>query len=158
METGKNQDARAFVAIKTEPLGTTILVPAEEVPEYEALTESVKRQFQPQTLPEKLLAQWIVTHQWRLRRLARLEEALYAMGRRNLGALHDGESALRNGEDRQDPRITSTYAKEFKNLASQTRFLQKRLKNDTKELNEMLRKNPKSRRGLFLVPKAQKSE
>jgi hypothetical protein len=158
VESGKYQGAAAFVAIKTEPLGNTILVPAEQVAEYEALADSVKNQFQPETFTEKLLAQWIVSHQWRLRHLARLEEALYTMGQRNLGPQDNGESDLRNRKERIDARIPVTYEKEFKNLARQSRFLQKRLKNDTKELNQLLRDNPRSRRGLFLVPKPPKSE
>jgi hypothetical protein len=132
-------------AVKTGPTGRTILLPTEEVAAYEALVKAINQKFWPDTYQEKLLAQAIVDHEWRLRRISRLEESLHALGRKDLSAAHTTES---------DPQ-TVTYKKLFKQLSQQERFLRRQLKKDTAELNQLLRDNPKSRRGLFLVPKPQ---
>ena len=147
-----------YTAIKTEPLGTTILVLNEEVPDYRALVESVQQEFRPDTMTEKLLTQWIVSHQWRLRMMARVEQGLFAIGRMRLGANYTSDEDLRTCTERIDPKSPTTYEKQFRYFAKQMRYLQKRLKDDTKELKALLKSNPRSKnRGLFLVPKRPKS-
>ncbi len=154
MDSSNQTGNPLFTAIKTEPLGTTILVRTEDVPEYEALRESVETQFHPETTMEKMLTQWIISHQWRIRDMARLEQGFMAIGRSRLGAKFISEEDLRTCTEQIDPSSKTTYEKQFKYIAKQMRFLQTRLKHDTKELNELLRNNPRSkRRGLFLVPK-----
>ena len=147
-----------FTVIKTEPLGTTVLLRNEEVPEYRALAESVKQQFQPETMMEKLLAEWIISHQWRLRRMARLEEGLFSIGRSRLGARYTCDEDLRVSKEQIDSNSKTTYEKQFNYMAKQARFLQQRLKRDTKELTELVKKNPRRSKnnGLFLVPKRER--
>lgn len=147
----------SFVTLKTGPMGISILLPSEEVAGYEALVDSVNEQFRPDSYQEKLLAQAIVDHQWRLRRISSMEEGLYALGRKKLAAAHLGESDPKARAALIDSQILIVYRKQFKQLAQQGRFLRKRLKGDTAELNQLLRENPRStRRGLFLVPKRQR--
>ena len=134
-----------------------MLLPTEQVPEYEALVASINQQFRPESDIEKHLTQSIVSHHWRLRHLEKLEKGLYLLAERNLGAAYRGEEELRKSTERIDPKFTATYDKQFKYIAKQTRFLQKRVKHDTAELNRMLQARPKPKyNGLFLVNKNQK--
>lgn len=142
------------IAVTTGPLGRTILLPAEQVASYEYLVESIQQEFRPDTYQEKLLAQAIVDHEWRLRRISKMEEALYVLGRRELAATYAAEPDLQKRAALIDAGVLVLHRKLFKVLAQQERFLRKLLKADTAELNQLLRENPRSkRRGLFLVPK-----
>jgi hypothetical protein len=141
-----------FTAVKTEPNGQTFLVPTEEVPQYEALVCSIFAQYQPNTFTEKLAAQAVVNYTWRLRRVAQLEAGMYALGRYNFAGKHSHETDPAKQESLIKEETEEKYAKEFKNLAKQKKFLTRLLKTETAELNRMLKENPK-RRGLFLVPK-----
>jgi len=144
------EEPMSIEAIKTGPTGRTMLLPAEEVAEYEELVASIQQKFWPDTYLEKMLAQAIIDHEWRLRRSSKLREALYTLGRRELAGTSASEAEI-------DSQVLVRFSKDFKQLAQQERFLQKRLEQDTAELNRLLRDNPKSRRGLFLVPKPRKS-
>ena len=152
-------DSSSHTAVKTGPLGSTILLRNEDVPEYEALVESVMQEFRPETLTEKLLAQWIVSHQWRLRMMLRFEKGLCLIGKMRLGSAYTSDEDLRECTERIDAKSATTYQKQFRYFAKQVKFLEKRLKEDTKELNNLLKSNPRANkhRGLFLVPKREKS-
>jgi hypothetical protein len=53
-----------------------------------------------------------------------------------------------------DAEVRVVHRKVFKTMAQQERFLEKQLKVQAAELNQLVRENPRSkRRGLFLVPK-----
>jgi hypothetical protein len=134
-------DTPALTAVKTEPLGQTMLVPTHEVPIYEALVDEVNRQYRPDTFSEKLSVQSIVNYHWRIRRLSQVEAGLYALGRR---------------DELADAEILVKYAKEFKNLAQQNRSLNRLLKTEIAHLKTLGKMNPR-RRGLFLVPKGKRS-
>jgi hypothetical protein len=143
-----------FTAVKTGPIGQTILVPTDEVADYEALVDAVNRQFRPDTYTEQLVAQSVVDYEWRLRRISKMQEGLYLLGRRELAGRFAAELDVETREAMIEAEVPNFYRKELNNLARQERFLRKQLKLQTAELNQMVRKNPKSkRRGLFLVPK-----
>lgn len=157
MDSSDQTGVPLYTAIKTEPLGSSILVRTEDVPEYEALRDSVEQEFRPETTMEKLLTQGIVSHQWRIRDMAKLEKGFMAIGQARLGSRFTSEEDLRTCTEQIDPSSKTTYEKQFKYIAKQVRFLQTRLKHDTKELSELLKNNPRSKyRGLFLVPKRKK--
>lgn len=157
MDSSNPSADQRFTAVKTEPFGHTMLLPTEQVPEYEALLASINQQFRPESDIEKHLAQNIVSHLWRLRRLENLEKGLCLLAQRNMGTAYRGEEELRKSTERIDPRFTATYDKQFKYIVKQTRFLQKRVKHDTDELNRMLQARPKPKyNGLFLVNKNSK--
>jgi len=142
----------AYTAVKTEPYGQTILVLTEEVPVYEALVQSVFRQYRPDNLLEKMSAQSVVNYHWRMRPVEQMEKGLYAYGRRQLAANH---SHIANPERRAeliDADVLVKFEKEFKSVAQQRRHLTRCLKSETAHLNLILKENPK-RRGLFLVSK-----
>jgi hypothetical protein len=65
-----------FRAVKTLATGQTIMLPAHEVPAWEELVAATLRQYQPENFMEKLLAENIVNHQWRLRWIEKVKGAL----------------------------------------------------------------------------------
>ncbi len=133
----KDSGLFSFCAVRTEPTGQTILVAKNEVAAYESLVATINKQFQPATLPEKLLAQSIVNYEWRLERTVNLEKGLNLLGQ---------------------AKADANYEKEFKNLDKQARFFREQIKKCTAELNDLLKgRINEKRRGLFLVPKRQKT-
>jgi hypothetical protein len=158
IESDERRRTTSISAVKTGPLGRTILLPTDQVAAYEALADSVNRQFQPDTHQEKLLAQSIVDCEWRLRRISNMEDALYLLGRRELAATHSSEPDPEKRAALIDSQVLVLHRKLFKLLAQQGRYLRKQFKADTAELNQLRRGNSRSkRRGLFLVPKRQES-
>jgi hypothetical protein len=152
VDRSNQTDQSAYTAVKTQPYGQTFLVPTGEVPRYEALVESVFREYLPNTFLEKLLAQSIVNYRWRLRHTEQLEAGLYALGRRDLSPKYDDIPDAETRAGLIDGAVVEKFAKELKYLLRQRRFLASCLKKETAQLQELLKKNPK-RRGLFLVPK-----
>lgn len=154
MDRNETKAGPPFTAVKTGPIGHTMLLPTEQVGDYEALVDQVNRQFQPDTYTEQLLAQSIVDCEWRLRRISKLEEGLFLLGRRELAGKFASELDLRKREELIDAEVRVVHRKVFKTMAQQERFLAKQLKVQAAELNQLVRRNPRSkRRGLFLVPK-----
>jgi hypothetical protein len=155
VDSSNSTGVPAFTAVRTEPYGQTFLVPTEEVPDYEALVESVFHQYQPSTFTEKMVTQSVVNYQWRLRRVDQLEKGLYAYGRLEIAAKYEHIADAAERADLIDADVLVKLQKEFKNVAQQRRHLSKMLKSETAHLNELLKENPK-KRGLFLVPKRPK--
>jgi hypothetical protein len=157
IDTKNGQATPAICAVRTGPTGRTILLPTDEVVAYEALVESINQKFEPETFQEKLLAQSIVDCEWRLRRIAGLEEALAALARRELAAKHRSEPDPQRRVALIDTQLPTAHQNHFKNLAQQRRYLRKLLKTDSAELNQLLRDRRRpTRNGLFLVPKRDK--
>ncbi len=152
MDSSNPKGTPYFTAVKTEPNGQTFLVPTEEVPDTKLLSVL----FLPNTSqihsPRSSAAQAVVNYTWRLRRVAQLEAGMYALGRYNFAGKYSHETDPAKQESLIKEETEEKYAKEFKNLAKQKKFLTRLLKTETAELNRMLKENPK-RRGLFLVPK-----
>jgi len=158
MDLDDTKAGPAFTAVKTGPIGHSMLLPTEQVGDYEALVDQVNRQFQPDTYTEQLLAQSIVDCEWRLRRVSKMEEGLLLLGRRELAGKFGSELDGQRREELIDSEVRVVHRKVFKTLAQQGRFLAKQLKAQTAELNQLVRENPRSkRRGLFLVPKRPRS-
>lgn len=108
--------------------GLDIVLPTSDVAAYEALIESVNREFHPATYLEKLLAQNIAHGEWRLRRSVLIEAGIKLLG--------------------------DTDPKKFKWVAQHARWLRKQIGKDTAQLVEMQTERQRDKRhGLHAVPK-----
>jgi hypothetical protein len=114
-------------AAKSALAGPTVLIPADEIPAYRTLVQSLIDQYQPASREEHVLVQSLADIEWRLRRIPSLEAGIYASGRKALADAHS---------ECQDPAIRAalidaeTYMKhqrEFCGLSLQeTRLLRLR--------------------------------
>jgi hypothetical protein len=116
-------------AVKSALTAPTVLIPADEIPAYRTLVQSLIDRHHPASHEEQVLVQSLADLEWRLKRIPSLEAGIYATGRRELADLHS---------EQQDPEIRATlieaetfmkYQREFSELSLQeTRLLRMRRK------------------------------
>jgi hypothetical protein len=111
-------------AVKSALTGRTILLPTDDVPRYEKLTNEMTAFHKPAGFMEGLLVQSLIDTEWRLQRIPSLESALYAMGERDLAgaAFIDAETLVMEIEIRQE--------RQFRNLRLQETRLRRMYRED----------------------------
>ncbi len=78
-------------ALKTGLTGRTVLLPTDDVAEYQAHLTSIDERYQPATDEERFHAQNIAHIEWRILRIPTLETAFLALGRKRFGDTHAEE-------------------------------------------------------------------
>ena len=133
LSTGPRSEATlaisSFNALKTGLTGRTVLLPSDDIAEYQTYVSAHQDQFKPVGVIECDLAQAIADSTWRLRRISSLEHALFAKGRLEFADQFKGaDPAL------VDLHTIQTYEKQFRNLHIQETRLASRREKDIKEL------------------------
>ena len=84
LSTGpRSQEGKAkssLNAVKSALTGRTVLLPSDDVPEYESFCASFEQELHPVGQQENELVQSIADSYWRIRRIGSLEMAIFAQG------------------------------------------------------------------------------
>ena len=110
-------------AVKTALTGITVLLPADDVPAYEAHVQQHIEHYSPDAPAERNLVQRIADADWRINRIASLEAGVYAIGLRKLADLHPDEKDPAVRELLIKSEIFLAYRRDLNNLALQERRL-----------------------------------
>ena len=123
-------------AVKTGLTGRTVLLPSDDVAEYERHLAAYAEEFSPVGLLETNLVQSIADTDWRLRRIPALESALFAKGRIEFAELfNEQDLALR--PHLIDAHTFITYEKQIRNLQLQEARLARRREKEIAELRKL---------------------
>jgi hypothetical protein len=137
LSTGpRSEDGKAnssLNAVKTALTGSTVLLPADDVAEYQRHLDAFELEFQPVGLRECELVQSIADTWWRLRRIPTLETALFAKGRLEFAHLYDDQE-LAARPHLIDAYTYLVYEKQIRNLQLQEARLTRRREKETAEL------------------------
>jgi len=134
-EEGKRKSS--LNAIKTALTGATVLLPSDDVAEYQRHLAAYESEFQPMGLEESELVQSLADISWRLRRIPALEMAIYAQGRVEFA---------NQFEDQEDPAVRRNlielhthlvYEKQLRNLQLQESRLVRRREKETAALRKL---------------------
>ena len=126
-ETGKRTSS--CNAVKTALTGMTVLLPTDNVADYQQLAQNFIALHQPVGFEEELLVQSLIDTEWRLLRIPSQEAGVYALGRVELAdtvPAHLLESA-----------IYLKYERNLKNLRMHENRLRRYRENDLKSLKEL---------------------
>ena len=123
-------------AVKTALTGRTVLLPADDVAEYERHLAAYAKEFAPIGLLETNLVQSIADTDWRLRRIPALESALFAKGRIEFAELFN-EQDLAARPHLIDAHTFITYEKQIRNLQLQEARLARRREKEIAELRRL---------------------
>ncbi len=105
-------------AVKAVLTGRAVLLPSDDVAEYERHLAAYAEEFAPVGLLETNLVQSIADTDWRLRRIPALESALFARGRIEFAELFN-EQDLAARPHLIDAHTFITYEKQIRNLQLQ---------------------------------------
>lgn len=114
-----------------------MLLPSDDVAEYQRHLAAYESEFQPMGLEESELVQSLADISWRLRRIPALEMAIYAQGRVEFADQF---------EDQQDPAVRRSlielqthlvYEKQLRNLQLQESRLVRRREKETASLRKL---------------------
>jgi hypothetical protein len=143
LSTGpRTEEGRAISsrnAIKTGLTGLAVLLPSDDLAEYEANLLANHQRFQPVGLLEHNLVQAVTDTEWRLRRISSLEHAVFAKGRIDFkDQCPDPETKdpVRRGA-LLDLLTMQAYFKELRNLQLQESRLSRRREKDIAELRQL---------------------
>jgi hypothetical protein len=134
-EEGKRKSS--LNAIKTALTGATVLLPSDDLAEYQRHIAAYENEFQPIGLEESELVQSLADISWRLRRIPALEMAIYAQGRVEFADQF---------EDQEDPAVRRSlielhthlvYEKQLRNLQLQESRLVRRREKETASLRKL---------------------
>ncbi|HEY3454112.1 MAG TPA: hypothetical protein VGK64_05870 [Bryobacteraceae bacterium] len=123
-------------AVKTGLTGRTVLLPSDDVAEYEHHLAAYAEEFAPVGLLETNLVQSIADTDWRLRRIPALESALFAKGRIEFAELFN-EQDLAARPHLIDAHTFITYEKQIRNLQLQEARLARRREKEIAELRKL---------------------
>jgi hypothetical protein len=123
-------------AVKTALTGRTVLLPSDDVAEYERHLAAYAEEFAPAGLLETNLVQSIADTDWRLRRIPALESALFAKGRIEFAELFN-EQELAARPHLIDAHTFITYEKQIRNLQLQEARLARRREKEIAELRRL---------------------
>src|SRR5690348_2945614 len=123
-------------AVKTALTGRTILLPSDDVAEYERHLAAYAEEFAPVGLLETNLVQSIADTDWHLRRIPALESALFAKGRIEFAELFN-EQDLAARPHLIDAHTFITYEKQIRNLQLQEARLARRREKEIAELRKL---------------------
>jgi hypothetical protein len=137
-------------AVKTGLTGHTVLLPSEDVAQYERHIQRFFAELKPVGESESSLVQSLADTEWRLQRIPSLEMGIYAMGRL--------EFAEKFNDQTDDASVRAaliethtylTYQRQLNNLSIQESRLRRQREKDTAELHrlqqERLQQEPKYR-------------
>jgi hypothetical protein len=135
---GAQGDLQPVVRVSTWTglTGRTVLLPSDDVAEYELHLAAYIEEFAPAGLLESNLAQSIADTDWRLRRIPALESALFAKGRIEFAELFN-EQDLAARPHLIDAHTFITYEKQIRNLQLQEARLARRREKEIAELRKL---------------------
>jgi hypothetical protein len=116
--------------------GRTVLLPSDDVAEYERHLAAYAEEFAPVGLLETNLVQSIADTDWRLRRIPALESALFAKGRIEFAEMFN-EQDLAARPHLIDVHTFIAYEKQIRNLQLQEARLARRREKEIAELRRM---------------------
>jgi hypothetical protein len=124
-------------ALKTGLTGRTIVLPTDDIAEYQKLVALMHKKHSPEGDVEAHIVQFIADTEWRLLRIPTLEAGFYALGRHELAAecAHEADEQVR--ASMLNSLITRRYDKDLRNLALQERRLQSQLAKHVAELKQL---------------------
>jgi len=123
-------------AVKSGLTGRTVLLPSDDVAEYEHHLAAYAEEFAPVGLVETNLVQSIADTDWRLRRIPALESALFAKGRIEF-AEQFNEQDLAARLHLIDAHTFLAYEKQIRNLQLQEARLARRREKEIAELRRL---------------------
>lgn len=123
-------------AVKTGLTARTVLLPTDDVSQYEHHLRAYHDELQPVGQRESDLALSIAETAWRLKRIPALESAIYAQGYVDFAeTFKDHASHLRSGLIELHTHLA--YERQLRNLQLQESRLHRRLMKDTAELRAL---------------------
>ena len=123
-------------AVKTGLTGRTVLLPSDDVAEYECHLAAYAEEFAPVCLLETNLVQSIADTDWRLRRIPALESALFAKGRIEFAELFNEQDPAARPH-LIDAHTFIAYEKQIRNLQLQEARLARRREKEIAELRKL---------------------
>ncbi len=90
-KTEEGKKISSHNALKTGLTGRTVLLPTDNVADYQAHLASIEERYQPATDEERFHAQNIAHIEWRILRIPTLETAFLALGRKRFANTHPEE-------------------------------------------------------------------
>ncbi len=122
--------------VKTALTGRTVLLPSDDVAEYERHIRAIESELRPASAVERELVQSIADTFWRLRRIPGLEAAIFAQGHVEFeGAFDKYQASLRPGMI--ELQTFTKYEKQLRNLQLQEARLTRRREKETAELHKL---------------------
>ncbi len=123
-------------ALKTGLTGRTVLLPTDDLANYEAHLARIQARYAPATDEEQLHAQAIAHIEWRLLRIPTVETGILALGRKQFAETHTDEpvetrAVLIEGE------VHLAYQKQLANLALQEGRLNRQHERETAKLEKL---------------------
>jgi hypothetical protein len=118
-------------AVKSALTGRTILLPNDDVPRYEKLTQEMTGFHKPADYMEGLLVQSLIDTEWRLQRIPSLDAALYSLAHREMG------HTLSEDPETMMLQIEMKYDRQFRNLRLQESRLRRMYREDLARLEKI---------------------
>ena len=134
------------LASKTTVTSQTMLMPADELPAYEAHLTRFFDEFKPETVREKELTQNIADAQWRINRTMTLHMGIFAVGQRELAPQFANEPDPVIRKTLIEAQIFINYQRQLKNLSLEENRLRKQIETDRTELKTLIEKRIRDRR------------
>jgi hypothetical protein len=134
------------LASKTTVTSQTMLMPADELPVYEALLTRFFDEFKPETVREKELTQNTADAQWRVNRTMSLHMGIFALGQRELAPQFANEPDPVIRKTLIEAQIFINYQRQLKNLSLEENRLRKQVETDRTELKSLIEKRKKDHR------------
>ncbi|HEX4807874.1 MAG TPA: hypothetical protein VH325_03035 [Bryobacteraceae bacterium] len=134
------------LASKTTVTSQTMLMPADELPAYEAHLARFFAEFAPETTREKELTQYLADTQWRVNRTMALHMGIFALGHRQLAEEFSSEPDPVIRKSLIDAQIYLKYERQFKSLSTEENRLCKQFETDRTELKAVIAKRVKDHR------------
>ncbi len=125
-------------ALKTGLTGRTVLLPTDNLADYQAHLDRIHHRYRPQTDEEQLLTDAIAHAEWRLLRIPTLETGILAVGREEFADLYP-HHPLDVRTTMIDARVHLTYGKQLANLALQEGRLRRAHERDIAKLQSLLK-------------------
>jgi hypothetical protein len=125
-------------ALKTGLTGRTVLLPTDDLAQYQAHLERIQKRYNPQTDEEQLLADSVAHAEWRLLRVPTLETGILAVGREEFADLYPNHP-LEVRTAMIDAKVHLTYGKQLANLALQEGRLQRQHERETAKLQALIK-------------------
>ena len=135
-KTAEGKAKSSVNAVKTALTGRTVLLPTDDLVEYERHLAAYTEEFTPTGLLESNLVQSIADTDWRLCRIPALESALFAKGRIEFAELFN-EQDLSARPYLIDAHTFLTYEKQIRNLQLQEARLARRREKEIAELRKL---------------------
>jgi hypothetical protein len=131
------------MASMTTVTNQRMLMPADELPAYEAHIARFFTEFKPEALREKELTQNLADTQWRINRTMSLQMNIFALGHRELAPLFANEQdpAIRKGL--LDAQVYIKYERQIKSLSTEEKRLRVQFETDRTELKALIEKRIK---------------